>query len=398
MFLITGSLPFFAASVGSITVGILVDTIGRKSALLYGIVPHLIGWCLLSWNYNVTVILLGRMCTGFSKGSIFYPGQVYAAECLTVHCKRLRSSLSTWNGVTNSFGLFLIILLSYLFNYRVISIFAAITSLIIYIIIYVTIPESPTWLYLQGRHGDAEISQKKLGLGQPLLCSKVDNYMYNGYEKKLSRLTDKDVFKPLLILTFAYIVIPFCGAPAILTYLVDIIGEDPSATSSDLSYAYKSSVFSGFLIFVAHSLAIFVLPMVGLKKLAVPSYLCIIAGYIFLGYTSPYKENADLFVWRSVAVWVVIFTYHFGVETAPLTILGDSFPADAKRFASIPILTASLASGTVTKLHPFLTANFGAHLFYIYAGISLLGMVFVILFFYETVGKTLEEIQKELKR
>lgn len=376
--------------------GILVDTAGRKSALLYGIVPHFIGWCLLSWNYNITVILLGRICTGFTKGSIFYPGQVYAAECLTVHCKRLRSSLATWNGVTNAFGLFLIILLSYLFSYRVISLFALITSLIIFIIICVTIPESPTWLYLQGRYGDAEISQIKLGLGQPLLQTKRDCTSH-GYEKKLNRLTHKDVYKPLLILTFAYIVIPFCGAPAILTYMVDVIGEDPTATTSNLSYAYKSSVFSGFLIFAAHSLAIFVLPIVGLKKLAVPSYLCIAAGYLFLGYTSS-KENADFFVWRSVAVWVIIFTYHFGVETAPLPILGISFPADAKRYASIPILTASLATGMVTKLHPFLAASYGSDLFYIYAVISLLGLLFVIIFFYETVGKTLQEIQDELEK
>ncbi|KAK7591248.1 hypothetical protein V9T40_002861 [Parthenolecanium corni] len=405
------AVPGFSSLAGSVLLSILVDAIGRRNAILAGIATHISGWSLLAWDCNFKIIMVGRVLTGLTLGSLFYPGQVYTVECLTVYHKRLRSSLVSLSGITHSFGVFLVILLSYFFNYQIMSALAAIFSLLLFILIIALLPESPIWLHLQGRKDDAEKSLKKLGLDQSILNGlgteiltypgSFQKFTMSSWISNIKKLTRKDVYKPVFLLTIAFVISTLAGAQAVQNYQVDIVGPDPSSTKTDnqqqFSFAYKSSVVSGVLILVAHVCTTLILPIIGVRKVIIPSCLCLAACSIFLGYMIEEKENPKLFVWRILAVWMITFVYNFGIQTTNLTVLGDSFPADAKGFAGIPILGLAVASSVLVKVHPFLQADLDGHVFYIYAGMSFISALYMMGFFYETVGKSLEEINERYK-
>lgn len=410
---IPGSVPYFGAPIGAISVGVIIDTIGRRSTILTGLSIHILGWTLLACNFNLTTILIGRTLTGLTLGTLFYPGQVYASECITVHRKRWRSSIASWNGFTGASGLFFIILMSYFLHYQTVAAIAVATSLTLIIIIRTAIPESPTWLYMQGRVSDAEQALNRLGLGQdtsilnnlrsPLPANEVCSEKFlQKWIKKFQQLRRKDVYRPALTLAVGNIIFMFSGAAAILTYQVDIVGSNPrdadSSTEQQLYYAYVSSVLSGFVVLVSQISISVILPLMGARKILFSSCICVAISMVLLGFTTGDQQNSSLYVWRSLAIWMILCSFHFGIKPVTSSITSDSFPADAKGFACISLLPRMLCIGLLLKVHPFLWSALNCKLFFIYAGSSVLGALYAFFFIHETVGKTLEEINESFRQ
>lgn len=290
------------------------------------------------------------------------------------------------------------------------SAFAAIFSLLLFTLIAIVLPESPIWLDLQGRKGDAEMSLKRLGLCQsilngskpdlPAMPNQPQKFSWTSWIMSIQKLKRKDVYKPMLLLTTAIVILTISGAHAVLNYQVDIVGSDPTASQTDTeqqySAAFQSSVVSGALVLVAHCFTSLILPTIGVRKMMISSCICLAASFILLGYTI--EKETDLFIWRIIAVWMITFIYHFGIQTTSLSVLGDSFPADAKGFAGVPILGLVVSGSVLVKVHPFLVVGLGANVYYIYAGTSFLGAVYIMEFFHETVGKSLQEINEGYRR
>ncbi|KAG8307778.1 hypothetical protein J6590_013476 [Homalodisca vitripennis] len=65
---------------GSILTGYLVDKIGRLNTLRASTIPYVTGWICIALAHNFTVLLVGRMLTGFSLGLACNPSVVYISE------------------------------------------------------------------------------------------------------------------------------------------------------------------------------------------------------------------------------------------------------------------------------------------------------------------------------
>ncbi len=403
---------------GAVLLGLIIDMYGRKMALVTGIVPATLGWLLISSNVSAPLKLLARGLTGITTGAIFYPAQVYVAECITVNHPHLRSSFITWGGIPNAFGILMVFLLSPFFNYLDIAKITAGLSIVLLLLICVLVPESPVWLYLQGRIGDAEMSQKKLGIIQPILgqscannasqniddmISKIRNtYFMNGFKK----LTRKDVYKPLFIMSVAVVLSNCTGGFVLLAYMVQIIQDNATgesflssaknSTSETGADVYMYSIISGILILASRFVTALVLPILGAKKLTVSSVAVMIVGLLVIG-SSAIASNANpIFYYLNVAgIWIASFAFHAGVYSIPLSILSDVFPADAKGFAGIPLLIVSVFAASVVKLHPYLSIDFGGYVYFGYSIMSVVYAIFAVRYLPETVGKTLEEINAE---
>lgn len=98
----------------------------------------------------------------------------------------------------------------------------------------------------------------------------------------------------------------------------------------------------------------------------------------------------------SLCVFMVVFSLGFG--PIPWMISSEVFPAEVKS-------VASSAAGTFNWFIAFLITKFylnlkngigGDSTFYLFAGISVVGTLFVSIFVIETKGKTLDQIQREL--
>ena len=90
----------------------------------------------------------------------------------------------------------------------------------------------------------------------------------------------------------------------------------------------------------------------------------------------------------------------YAMSLAPVTwvIISEIFPNRLRGAAmSIVVFALWTACFILTYSFPFLNRNLGtAGTFWIYAGICVIGFIFIKTQLLETKGKTLEEIEKEL--
>lgn len=412
----------FGSPIGSILTGLIIDKFGRRPSIIISVIPNILGWMLLILDFQRTITFSGRILTGVNSGCM-YISQVYAAECIVVNHPNWRNSLNVWQGIALSLGMTLTYALGCLLPYQGVAAAAAFLSIILLLINYLYIPESPKWLYHKGLIKEAKRSEKLLGIHQPILKD-IDSIETPSCAGKTShffivirKLMRKDVYKPLLVITILYIMIMFSGGPAITAYMVDIItvGTETSqstyntkryfshenipnivqsSTSNDPSY--ELGLISSILSLVAVSLVSIVVRYGGIKKLYYFSSVGMSIWLCLLGISVFHFDNQSMQVFFNtlhvISVWCISFFYCFGVTTIPTSILGELFPHNAKGFACIPAIVFCLSSGAAVKLHPYLFLYFGGTLYIFYAIVLFASTIFVGLFLPETVGKTLDEI------
>lgn len=398
--------------------GFIIDRYGRRTALLWSILPGIFGWYLLYLDLSVESILLGQVLNGLLCGASGYPSQVYAGECVMANNVRMRNRFLSWISISNALGMFLTYVLGYFLNYRHISAVGLGLAVVTFLLIFCCIPESPLWLYLQGRTGDAEWSQKKLG-ARPSASNRRRVSVLLSEEVKESRsflvkatfmkLKRKDVYKPLLISILLATSLSFIGGMSVVFYMVQIINKPLTlanfATFGPKVYlvhnetikhptedTYPYSMVSGGLMVVANIVMSILLPLVGVKTILIVPLLGMGLGMAIEGYVSQQKYMDNFFPWHLAAMWLVTFTYTSSILMIPDTMLGDLFPVDAKGFASIPYLWESVIVSIVSKCHPYVYRMVHGYLYYFYGSMCVVSALIVFIFIPEIVGRTLMEI------
>lgn len=414
------------APIGTIATGIIIDKFGRKSALIFSLLPSIAGWLLLLWDYSDFTTLLGQGLNGLTVGAVGYSSQVYAGECIMVNHVRLRSSYLMWTGLNISVASLFMYAIAIILNFRQICAVVAAISVVILSSLYIFIPESPVWLYRQGRYKEAERSQQKLRIKQPILKTmkgesqpllhKEEGSLWTHFRQVLAKLSRPDVWKPLIIFSTFGALYSFCGTYGVITYTIPILegsiygrnsisqtakNESLVSTlsdaatlsvSDDSTSAYFYNLVSGVLMVASAISASFGIPYLGLKKTMVISLLGTFVAMVMLANTVVAAEGF-LFGLRVVAIWIMAFFFGPASKT-PYSAAGDALPADAKGFTSIPMLFGSLSSAFVRKIFPYLCVALGAYTYWIFSVMCVLCAIHAYFCLTEVVGKTLDEINR----
>lgn len=313
-----------------------------------------------------------------------------------------------WTSVANAIGSASLFLLAILFDYRQLSAIMVFLSLLEFSLIYYFIHESPSWLHYRGRSGDAEWSQRKLRIYQPVWelstsepeINEEATYWYSTVEAGLRKMKRKDVYKPLVIMITLFMFLIWSGGMVVLTYMVEIIGEkstsNPGKTENPVqsSDSFKYSVISGFVILVANLTLCFILPYLGAKKVTISALIGMGVGQALLAYTLLANRD-ELYLLHVASVWLVVFMYNFGIYNLCPSILGVLFPLDAKGYASIIAIELCMMLALTVKLYPYLKLVLGGYLFYYYSAVAFCGAIYAYFFMPETVGKTLAQISQQ---
>lgn len=400
---------------GSLLIGLVIDKFGRKFALIFSVVPGVLGWLLIYGEYDTFRTLTGRVLTGITCGAVFYPGQVYIGECLVVDDHNLRNRFAMWFGIANSFGMFIVLTLGYFMNYSEIALLMAAVAICIILLFHVFIWESPVWLAHMGRIEEAKRCSKNLGIVHPMLshytqCEGVftvseeegGSYVRH-FRNVFEKLKRKDVYKPLVIMTTVLTFVMLSGGVAIMTYMFNILSYSKDFNSSGTANgsqndAEKFGVYSGVLILLANYLVCVLVPYVGVKKLTINSCVFMIFGLLMLYYSympATFFSKDTMNSIHVISIWVVIFAFNSGLLNIPVSILGDVFPTDAKGLASIPIFAFCFVCAILVKFFPIWYIDVGADIYLVYAVLTGCAAVIVALFMPETVGKSLKHINDE---
>lgn len=395
------SYLLFGALAGLPITIFLIDKIGRKRSLILSCGILVITWTVIALAQQIIFINISRFLQGLGLNMAFVAGPIYVGE---ISHKSIRGLLSSMIFVLNVIGLLIIYTTGPLMPYVVPSIIAC-SILIIEIIVFSFLPESPHYLTAKGRHDEAEKSLRRLRR-----CSNVEEElteMRQAIEEdhKLERASIRELIfvknyrKSLIIMITINFGTLFCCGEVILMNLHEIL---EAAGSVYVSAAAAGISFSSINL-VSSVVSSLIVDKFGRVKLLLISVvltgvcLLILAVYFHLKLLGYDTTNYSWLPIVTVMAYGVVF--RIGLGMVPMVMTAELFASRIKSFAVTLADGLYVASG-VLALQVFfvLRDNFGMHApFYTFFVCAILTSLFVIFFVPETKGRSLDEIQRILK-
>ncbi|XP_004530598.1 facilitated trehalose transporter Tret1-2 homolog isoform X2 [Ceratitis capitata] len=396
-----GSAMTLGAACVCIPIGILINLIGRKMAMLLLVIPFTIGWCMLIWAQNVIMMYIARFLLGISGGAFCVAAPMYTGE---IAQKEIRGTLGSFFQLMITAGILFVYAIGAGLDVFWISLVCGLIPLV-FGAIFVFMPESPTYLIIKNKDEDAIKSIQWLRGKDYEYKAEVEELRETQEKIKenqvswmvgLSRpVTRKALFVSLGLMFFQQL----CGINAVIFYSAKIFEDANTGIDANLS-----TIVVGIMQFIATFLSTIVVDKLGRRLLLLTSAIIMALSLISMGVYFYMQDQDEQSVanlgWLpvvSLCVFIVLFSIGFG--PVPWLMMGEVFAADIKGVAgSIAGTTNWTLAFIVTKTFVNLTDSIGkGQTFWLFASIIIVGVFFVYFVVPETKGKSLNEIQAELE-
>ncbi|XP_021200471.2 facilitated trehalose transporter Tret1 [Helicoverpa armigera] len=392
------------------------DRFGRKTTLLLGAVPFILGWVLVIVANSVALLYVARMFSGLGYGIVYTVAPMYTGEIAT---NQVRGALSTLITLMNKVG----ILAQYCIGPFVSMQTLAAINLILpvtFVITFIFLPESPYYYLKFERSERAERSLRNLRSGD--IRTELKSIELNVQEDMKNRGTWGDLIteatnrKAMWITLGIFTIQQLCGSAAVVAYAQVIFNCTTSPVTSNITGAenvtasasiepYQESIILGCVQVATCVLSVILVDRVGRKPLLLLSALGVglmngtIGTYFYFDHVN--KEAVAHLHWIPLAALLVyIVCYAIGLSTVPYVIIGEMFPTNVKLYAScIAHIYTGVSMFAVQKLFQVVKDAYQIYtVFWGFATFSLLGLVFMLIMLPETKGKSFASIQAQLKR
>lgn len=390
------SSMLIGAIVGAGSSGPLADKLGRRRLVMLIAIVFIIGALILAASTNLALLIIGRLIIGLAVGGSMSTVPVYLSEMAPTE---YRGSLGSLNQLMITIG----ILAAYLVNYAFADIegwrwmlgLAVVPSVILLVGIYF-MPESPRWL-LENRNEEAARQVMKITYDD----SEIDKELKEMKEiNAISESTWTVIKSPwlgrILIVGCIFAIFQqFIGINAVIFYSSSIFAKAGLGEAASI----LGSVGIGTINVLVTIVAIFVVDKIDRKKLLVGGNIGMIASLLIMA----------ILIWTigiASSAWIIIvclslFIVFFGISWGPVlwVMLPELFPMRARGAATgISALVLNIGTLIVSLFFPILSDALSTEwVFLIFAFIGVLAMIFVIKFLPETRGRSLEEIEYELR-
>ncbi|CAI8616873.1 unnamed protein product [Vicia faba] len=406
--------------IGSYIAGRLSDWIGRRYTIVLAGIIFFVGAILMGLSMNYAFLMFGRFFAGVGIGFAFLIAPVYISEVSPTSSRGFLTSLPE---VFLNGG----ILIGYISNYgfsklplqygwRVMFGIGAIPSIFLATAV-LAMPESPRWLIVKGRIGEAKkilykISNSKEEAQQRLddikeiigISSNCDDDIVS-----VTKVQGRGVWKELFIYP----------SPAVRHIFIASLGLHffAQATGIDAVVLYSPRIFEqagiqsdtnkllatiavGFVKTLFVLVSTFLLDRVGRRVLLLTSVGGLILSLLTLAISLTIIDNSHATltwaIWLSIAA-VLSYAGTFSIGSGPITWVYSSeiFPLRLRaQGVSIGAMMNRLTSGVIsmTFLSLSKTITIGGA-FFLFAGIATIAWIFHYTLLPETHGKTLEEIE-----
>lgn len=413
------------ALVGSLCAGRTSDYIGRRYTIALASLIFMLGSVLMGYSPNYNVLLAGRCIAGVGVGFALMIAPVYAAE---ISSPKTRGFLSSLPEIGISIG----ILLGYISNnlfakltlklgWRVMLGIAAIPSLILAIGI-LKMPESPRWLIMKGRIGEAkkimykvcddeEEAQQRLkdikrAAGIDENCTDdIVQISKSGQKAQTGGVWKELLLKPtptVRRMLLAGVGIHFfehaTGTEAVILYGPRIFKKAGVTARKKLLLA---TVGVGLTKLIFITISTFIIDRVGRRKLLITSIAGMIVSLTGLATCLTVVEQSDeKLIWALVMSLIFVYTFimFFNVGLCPVCWVysAEIFPMKLRAAgASVSVAVNRVMNATVSMT--FLSLSNAITIggaFYLYAGMAVLALFFVYFCLPETKGRSLEDMEE----
>ncbi|KAF3639040.1 putative polyol transporter 6 [Capsicum chacoense] len=411
------------ALVGSLSAGRTSDYVGRRYTIVIASIIFLLGSVIMGYGPNYAILLAGRCVAGVGVGFALMIAPVYSVE---VSSPSTRGFLTSLPEIGISTGILLGYLSNYVFSglplrlgWRIMLGIAAIPSLFLAIGI-LKMPESPRWLIMKGRLGEAKeimfkvsnspqeaefrLREVKKSVGIDENCD--DDIVKIPTSAKSQR---EGIWKELLLkptpslrwILFAGVGIHFfehaTGIEAVILYSHKIFAK---AGVHDHRKQILATCGVGLTKFTFIVVSTFLIDRVGRRKLLLTSVSGMVLTLTGLGIFLTVAEHSDgKLIWALVLsiITTYAFVMFFNIGLGPVTWVysAEIFPLKYRALgAGIGVAVNRLMNATVSmsflSISNAITTG-GA--FFMFAGISVIALTFFYFFLPETKGLSLEEME-----
>ncbi|KAH0699994.1 hypothetical protein KY284_014209 [Solanum tuberosum] len=384
------------ALVGSLCAGRTSDKIGRRNTIMVASVIFMIGSILMGYGPSYIALLVGRCIAGVGVGFALMIAPIYSAE---VSSPSSRGFLTSLPEIGISIGI------------------AAIPSLFLAIGI-LKMPESPRWLIMQGRVGEAKKilykvsnspQEAEIRLRDIKEAVGIDENCNDDIVKVPESAQTHGVWKELLLkptpslrwILIAGVGIHFfehaTGIEAVILYSHKIFAK---AGVHDTRKQILATVGVGLTKFTFIVLSTFLIDRVGRRKLLLTSLSGMVVTLAGLGFFLTIAENSGgTLIWALVlsivTTYAVVMFFNIGLGPVTWVYSTEIFPLRYRALgAGIGVAVNRLMNATVSmsflSISEAITTG-GA--FFMFAGVSLVALIFFYFMCPETKGKSLEEME-----
>ncbi|WP_210136992.1 sugar porter family MFS transporter [Staphylococcus sp. GDH8C109P] len=381
---------------GSGASGPMSDRLGRRRVVFIIAIIYIVGALILALAPSMPVLVIGRLVIGLAVGGSTAIVPVYLSEMAPTE---QRGSLSSLNQLMITIG----ILSSYLINYAFTPIegwrwmlgLAVLPSFILLIGV-AFMPESPRWL-LEHKSEKAARDVMKLTFKESEIDKEIaDMKEINAISESTWNVLKSPWLRPTLIIGSVFALLQqIIGINAIIYYAPTIFSKAGLGDATSI----LGTVGIGTVNVLITIVAIMIIDKIDRKRLLVIGNIGMVASLLIMAilvWTIGIQSSA----WIMVAC-LTLFIIFFGFTWGPVlwVMLPELFPMRARGAATgIAALVLSIGSLLVAQLFPILTDVLSVEqVFLIFAAVGVFALIFVIKYLPETRGRSLEEIEADLR-
>lgn len=394
------SLINLGAAAVCFPIGLIMDALGRKKTMLLLVLPFTLGWLLIIFASNVAMLMVGRFITGVAGGAFCVTAPAYTSE---IAQDSIRGTLGSYFQLMVTVG----ILFSYVVGgYTSVFTFNCLCALIplVFGVVFFFMPESPKYLVIKGRNEEARdalitLRGKDYDVDAELndLKQKAEDARNNPVAFT-SAITKKTAIKALIICYALMVFQQLSGINAVIFNTASIFSSAGASIAPTIA-----SIIIGVIQVAATFVSSLIVDKLGRRILllfsALVMCLCSTALGVFFFLSETHGPDSDIVQaigWLpllSLSLFFVAFS--IGLGPIPWMMAGELCLIDIKAFVSSTAGTFNwLLSFTVTSTFNSLNASIGSgQVFWMFAGIMVVGFVFIFFVVPETKGKSVEEIQ-----
>ncbi|MFF7710374.1 sugar porter family MFS transporter [Pseudomonas sp. NPDC007930] len=402
--LITASL-IVGAAIGSLASGYLSDRFGRRTTLRTLAVLFVLGALGTAVAPSVTVMVAMRFVLGIAVGGGSATVPVFIAE---IAGPKRRGRLVSRNELMIVSGQLMAYVLSAVLAYalqrndiwRYMLAIAAVPGALLFIGTFF-VPSSPHWLAAKGRIKDAKAVLERLR-DTPEQAEKEANELHEHakaakHHPPVGELLHQGwVVKLLLIGVGLGFVIQFTGVNAFMYYTPIILKSTGMGTHAALA----ATIGNGVVSVLATLLGIWAIGRVGRRTLLMGGLSVVIVAQLALGSVLLLLPN-DLTQSYLALACILVFLLFMQMCISPVywLLMSELFPNQVRGLLTgVAVSMQWLFNALVAFAFPIALQWFGNATFYGFAALNVASLLFVCFCLPETRGKSLEQIEKYMKK
>ncbi|KAK7747080.1 hypothetical protein SLS62_009236 [Diatrype stigma] len=405
------SISWAGCAVAGFGYGNLTDWVGRKKAMWISAIITLVGVIIQAASQNIAMFVVARFIVGIGNGATFICGPIYLAEIFPLKWRGIGLAIFMdffyIGGLLSSGITYGTAKIPTTWAWRLPSVLQGL-FMVLAVIVLPWVPESPRWLVYQDRHTEALVSiaatQADGNVDDPVvlltyqeiidtLQTEVDRGQKTSY---LDLVKSKQSLRRLMLASSAAIISMVSGNNIITFYLGAMLSN---AGVTDTTTQLEINIILNAWCLVVAIVGTFMLDTVGRRPLAIYSSV-LMTVFIFLvgALTKVYGSAENTSGVYGTVACIFLFQGAYSLGWTPLAML---YPPEVLNYSIRSVgmgVCTFLSNGAglmVTMAFPIALDVIGWKTYMINGAWDVLQVVFIIIFWIETKGKTLEEIDED---